>query len=288
MRILREERGYTAMELLVAGTIFIVVLGATLTPLEGLWRTSKTNEQQNASQETARSAIDRFATDVRSIGGQTQLIEKTGASDIVFKTTDPYTNPSGTNYDSVKRVRYCLSGTTLFRQEQTWTGATPTLPSSTNCPEPSGWSTSGTQVAANIVNGVGTPIFTYDNGVTANIKTITIDLMADTTPNSSPKTTELKTAVTLRNTDQAPVASFVGIPTGNLHVDLDGSNAYDPEGTSLTYRWCLASACSAGTAIGTTSTLDYTASGTGAKTFYLDVWDAGGIMTEASQSVTVQ
>jgi type II secretory pathway component PulJ len=286
MRALRDERGYTVMELLVAATIFIVVLGATLAPLDGLWRTSRTNKQQNASQEIARMAIDRFATDIRSIGGQSQLIEKAGTTDIVFKTSDPYTNPSGSNYDSVKRVRYCLSGTTLYRQEQTWTGATPALPSTNTCPDAT-WTTSGTQLTANIVN-TSTPIFTYDNVVTANIKTITIDLMADTTPNASPKTTELKTSVTLRNSDQAPVASFVGIPTGNLHVDLDASNAYDPEGTALTFRWCLVSTCSAGAAIGTTATLDYVASSTGAKTFYLDVWDAGGIMTEASQSVTVQ
>lgn len=287
MSRLRDERGFTTMELLVATTIFIVVLGATLAPLDGLWRTSKTNEQQNASQEIARQAIDRFAADIRSIGGQTQLIEKAGSSDIVFKTADPYVNPSGSNYDSVKRVRYCLSGTTLFRQEQTWTGALPTLPTTNACPEPLTWSTTGTEMAANIVNGGGTPIFTYDSATLSSIKTVTIDLMADTTPNTSPKTTELKTSVTLRNNDLAPVSSFVGIPTGNLHVDLDGANAYDPEGTALTYRWCLTSGCSAGAAIGTTATLDYTASSAGAKTFYLDVWDAGGIMTEASQSVTV-
>ena len=286
MRALRDERGFTAMELLVATTIFIVVLGATLAPMDGLWRTSKTNEQQNASQEIARMAIDRFATEIRSIGGQTQLIDKAGSTDIVFKTTDPYTNPSGSNYDSVKRVRYCLSGTTLYRQEQTWTGATPAVPSTAACPD-AAWTTSGTQVAASIVNG-GTPIFTYDNVVTANIKTVSIDLMADTTPNASPKTTELKTSVTLRNGDQAPVASFFGVATGNLHVDLDASSAYDPEGTTLTYRWCLVTACSSGAAIGTTASLDYAAASAGATTFYLDVWDAGGIMTEASQSVTVQ
>jgi type II secretory pathway component PulJ len=288
MRVLSDERGFTTMELLVAATIFIVVLGATLAPLDGLWRTTKTNEQQNASQEIARQAIDRFATDIRSIGGQTQLIEKTGTADIVFKTTDPYVNPSGSNYDSIKRVRYCLSGTTLYRQEQTWTGATPALPPTNACPEPSTWSTTGTVVAANIVNGATTSIFTYDNGVTANIKTVTIDLMADTTPNASPKTTELKTAVTLRNNDLAPVASFFGLATGNLHVDLDGSAAYDPEGTPLTYRWCLTSGCSLGAAIGTASTLDYIAPSSGSRTFYFDIWDAGGIMTEASQSVNVQ
>jgi type II secretory pathway component PulJ len=286
------------MELLMASTIFIVVLSAALAPFEGFWRTNKRTEQQNVSQNQVRQTIDQLATDMRSVDGQTQLIELGGANDIVFKTADPLTNPSGSNPDNIKRVRYCLNGATLMRQEQTWTtAAPPVLPSTAACPGAAPWTTA-TPLTTDIVNGStacsGTapqpnpcPIFTYDTAMLTSIKTVSVDLIIDPTPGVVPESTELKTSITLRNQNQAPVASFVAIPTGNLHVDLDGSNAYDPEGTALTYRWCLVSLCSAAAAIGTTSTVDYVASSTGAKTFYLDVTDAGGITTEASQTVTV-
>jgi Tfp pilus assembly protein PilW len=197
--MLRDQRGYTAIELLVASTIFIVVLVATLGPLDGVWRTTKINEQQNASQETARQAVDSLVSDLRSAGGQTQLVEKAGTSDLVFKAVDPLTNPSGSNPDNVKRVRYCLSGSTLYKQQQTWTtAAPPAVPSTTSCPDAAWTPAGGTIVATDIVNG-STALFLYDTATLANVKQVEIDVLADTTPGANPKTAELKTAVTLRN-----------------------------------------------------------------------------------------
>jgi Tfp pilus assembly protein PilW len=293
MRVLRDQRGYTAIEFLVASVVFISLLTAVLTPFDSFWQSNARNTQQNESQDQARQTIDRLAADLRSVSGQTQLIDKAGATDIVFKTTDPNTALSGTNTDNEKRVRYCLTGTTLIRQEQLWTTATPPAVASTSaCPGVAPWTAQNNSsatyapIAANVVNG-STPIFTYDNSVAANVKQVSIDLLVDTTPGVSPNTTELKTAVTLRNVNQAPVATFTATAAGSLHVSLDATAAYDPEGTALTYRWCLVSNCSSASAIGTGQTLDYVASSTGSMTFYLDVWDTGGIMTESSQTVTV-
>ncbi|MBV9213641.1 MAG: hypothetical protein JOZ25_08360 [Actinobacteria bacterium] len=304
-----NQRGFTTMELLMASTLFILVLGSVLTMMDSFWGTNKINEQQNQSQTQARQGIDRVATDLRSIDGQSQLIEKATATDIVFKTADPFTTPSGANADGEKRVRYCLANGTLYRQEQTWTTSpAPSIPSTVNCPD-TGWSTglpttchvpaqssdTCTPIVTNIVNPLNPSpstscppaIFCYDSANAASVHQVTVDLQVNTAPSGRAKLAELQTSVTLRNTDQPPVASFFALPTGNLHVDLDASNAYDPEGSPLTYRWCLVTQCTAAQAIGTTSTLDYVASGTGSKTFYLDVWDAGGLMTEASSTVTV-
>jgi type II secretory pathway component PulJ len=163
MRRLREQRGYTAFELLFASTLFIALLVTTLKPLDSFWGINADNERESETQDVTRRTIDRLATELRSAGGQAVAIDKAGPSDVVFGWVDP--NPAaaptvGGNETGVKRVRYCLSGTTLIRQERSWTTAAAPALTSTLCPEPTPWSASET-VATDVTNGA-TPLFTYN------------------------------------------------------------------------------------------------------------------------------
>ena len=47
---LRDERGVSLAEVLLASSLFVVVLGAALTPFELFHRTERANANQNESQ----------------------------------------------------------------------------------------------------------------------------------------------------------------------------------------------------------------------------------------------
>jgi type II secretory pathway component PulJ len=212
MSTLRQERGFTAFELLWAATIFIVILGAVLSLLDGFQRTTRANEMQNVSQDAARSTIDRLSTELRNAGGQEGSILEAESTAVTFTTVDTTSVPvTGGNEANVMRVRYCLTGTTLVRQEQTWTAATtPGLPPMVNCPEVgASWSASQT-VAENLVNtttkcaptaaAAPCPVFTFDDATPlTDVKSIGIHLVIDDDTDARPLPSTLETAVAIRN-----------------------------------------------------------------------------------------
>jgi prepilin-type N-terminal cleavage/methylation domain-containing protein len=288
MKALRDQAGFTLSEVLVATSLMTVVLGATLSPFEGFFRTTKRNERQNEAQDTARQAVDRLARELRVGTGAPKLIEKAGASDLVFQTVDGQSSPSGSNATNVMRVRYCLdNGRTLWRQTQTWTTVNPpTLPDVSSCPGPSPWS-AGVSAVPGVANGAS-PIFTYDTATLSDIGQINLDLWVDADPTKPPNATKLKSGIVLRNRNKPPVSSFVATDAGDLEVHLDASASYDPEGQRLAYRWCSTSGCDDTTKLGTGVTYDWLAPAAGTYSFYLQVTDSGGITVESGpQTVTV-
>jgi type II secretory pathway component PulJ len=288
MKPLHDQRGLALPELLVSISLLIVVIGATLAPFEGYWRTNKRNERQNEAQDRARQTVDRLARELRMGAGAPQLVEKNGGSDLVIQTVDGGSSPSGGNTSNRRRVRYCLDGArTLWRQTHTWTTATPSvLPATTACPGAPPWS-AGVAAVEGVANGAGA-IFTYDSATTGDVGQVNMDLWIDIDPSRPPQATKLKTGVVLRNRNKQPVATFTATATGNGHVYLDASDAYDPEGGQLTYRWCTISGCDDSNKIGTGETFDYDTGTTGSMSFYLQVFDTGGVKTEAGpQTVNV-
>jgi type II secretory pathway pseudopilin PulG len=303
-RDLGEERGFTLIELLLAATLMIIVLGATLTSIEGFWKTNKVNNDQNDAQDIARTAIDRLAQQLRNLALPTPTspnsIDKASSYDLVFKTAEP----------SRRRVRYCLrtdapespGNGSLYMQTQAGAGAgtgDPAVPSTTSCPGPTGsggWATA-TVVAdqvVNTVNGKDRPVFSF-NAPTSELPKITLlrsDLFVDVDPDRRPLESRISTGVYLRNQNQVPTASFsvASGGTGTRRFLLNGSGSTDPEGRTLFYAWFsggnpdLADAtCSSTDAlgcIGRAVTLDYTfpaSAGNGTQTFTLLVRDPGGL-----------
>jgi type II secretory pathway pseudopilin PulG len=303
-RALRQEDGFTLIELLLAATLMIVVLGATLTSLEGFWKTNKSNVDQNDAQDIARTAIDRLAQQLRNLALPTPTspnsIDKASSYDLVFKTAEP----------TRRRVRYCLKTTApetpgngkLYMQTQGGSGAgtaDPAVPSTDVCPGPTGsggWATA-TVVADHVVNRVNDkdrPVF-YFNAPTSGLAKITLlrsDLIIDVDTDHRPLESRISTGVYLRNQNQVPTASFsvASGGTGTRSFILNGSASADPQGRTLFYSWFsganpnLADTnCSLNLAVGCIGrgvTLDYTspdAAGDGTQTFTLLVRDPGGL-----------
>ena len=287
MTALRAEDGFSVMELLMAMTLLIVVLGATLLPFESFWKNERQTTLHNEAQDEARSATDRLARELRSGAAATQLVERADGADLVFQVADPRTTPSGSNTANTKRVRYCVDQSTprrLVRQQQTWTTATPpAMPDTSACPH-AAWGGS-TVVARDVVNGT-TPVFEYDNATAANVTSIRTRLLIDRAVGERPGAADLRTGISLRNKNSSPTATFTATAQGNRFVRLDGTGSADPEGSAITYRWCLTSGCSDANKIGSGQIFDYQAAATGDLTVYLVVLDSCGASAETSLTVT--
>jgi prepilin-type N-terminal cleavage/methylation domain-containing protein len=294
------EAGFTLVELLVAMTISMVVLGATLDAFAGFDRNSRAVNVKSDSQAYARQSMGQLVRELRNVvssGAPVAPLEKATPYDLIFQTVDhDLATAGGANTQKLKRVRYCLDSSNpsrerLLKQTQRWTTAVaPVAPSSASCPS-SAWNAWGGPVAVadRLVNN-GRPVFVFGyspTGSTAitDIAGIQTNLFVNPEPASSRSGAELTSAVRLRNANRAPRAAFT-VAQQNGHVLLNASQSQDPEGGVLSYQWSLDGAPIAGA---TNIRLDYPGLASGSPhTFTLKVTDSGGATNELPQSVLIQ
>jgi type II secretory pathway component PulJ len=298
-RRLANEEGFTLVELLIAASLFIIVLGAALTSFNVMETKARVNALLQDSQQRARQTVIILSRQLRNLAGpdenQPGAFDPATASfspaapyDIVFKTVDPNGPNAGLNPTNVERVRYCLdsgSPAKLWQQTQTWTTATaPAPPSTASCPD-SGWPGTAKVVADSVNNrylGQDRPVFQYDSTDPQAIHTVRINLWIDVNPGKAPAETNLQSGVFLRNQNQAPTASFQWSPGGAGHVVLNGSASADPEGQQLSYTWKEGN-----NKLGTGIVFDWGPASTGTHTITLEVRDPAGQLGTISQAVTV-
>jgi Tfp pilus assembly protein PilV len=295
-RLSGDERGITLIEVMVAMSLSLVILSASLTMLANLTNANSRNQTVNDAQDRARLGTDKLARDLRNLASPTnelpQAVDKAQSYDLVFKEADPLMPSGSLNAWNIRRVRYCLdsSSTTnskLWQQVQTWTTATvPTTPSTASCPD-SAWPKK-MLVADNIVNRSNSqdrPVFTYPGGpVLADITGVRTSLFVDVNPGKPPAESNLASGVFLRNQNRFPDAAF-NFTTKPSTIVLNGSASSDPEGDDLDYDWYVN-----GTKAGTGVVLSYIVPGTGTRTVnvQLKVYDPAGLEgVSVTKAVTV-
>jgi type II secretory pathway pseudopilin PulG len=308
MTRLRDDAGVTLIELLIAATITLIVLGATLTAFEALARQRTAVEAQAEVETQARQGIDRLARQLRNLASpgdvvtniastQPKSVDRNLPGDLVFKEVGE-TRPAGSsNSANVRRLRYCLQSSgsvpgasftasparqVLWLQTQDWTSlAAPEMPAAGACPG-AGWQTQRI-VADRIVNGAAEPLFVYSGD--RNVITGTTDadreqiarvqarMRVDADATRGPAAAEITTGVILRNQNRAPVARFVYTLLNDVtcSVQLNGSSSEDPESKPLEYGWTIDGAAQpAGVVVQTTVTH-------GTHTYSLTVKDRAGL-----------
>lgn len=292
MTRLRSDRGeFSIAGLLVACSIFVVVLVATLTSYDAFAGSQRDADDAVAAQDRARSAIDRMARDLRNLASPTPdqplAFDAAGPYDIVFKTVDPNGPNAGSNALNVRRVRYCLDATNaeaarLLAQTQTWTtAAPPAVPSTSACPG-TGWA-STSELASAISNrsqGRTRPVFAVNATDLTAISAVHVELFVDLDTARNPLETTMSTGVFLRNQNRRPTAAFTATPTAQ-GILLNGSTSQDPEGEPLTYRWY-----DGGALVGTGIVFTAPAASGSSHTLQLKVSDPAGLEgVSATQTV---
>jgi len=259
---LRDEQGFTLVELLVAITISLVLLSATLVTFENVFRAQHVNDARIDSAERARVALDVQARQLRNLAKRLNnqpVIDTVSSYDLIFQTSDP----------TRTWVRYCLNTSTapasiargrLWSAELSLPVAAAGTPGSAamkaSCPGPTGvggWTK--TRVVADFVTNrrspLERPLFTYTctSGSSAcmsspttydQLVNISAQTIVDTTPGRGAPELRVATGVYLRNQNQAPAAAFVWtiVPHGTLWtVGLNASGSTDFEGRTLNYYW---------------------------------------------------
>jgi prepilin-type N-terminal cleavage/methylation domain-containing protein len=245
---MRRQDGFTLIEVLVASSVMMVVLMATLGVLDKFVLNTTVTNAQNDAQDVARNGMDQLTRELRNhaaaASDQQLAIDKVTSYDIVLQTIGA-TKPAGSaNERNSLRVRYCLDSTTpanerIWRQTQTWTtAATPALPSTAACPDPA-WTTQ-TTIVDHLVNrngGQDRPVWRANGADTAHTSAIGTRIYVDVDPNNPPLERELQSTVAFRNVNQAPVADFEAIGNANGTIVLNASGSYDPEGERVSYTW---------------------------------------------------
>jgi prepilin-type N-terminal cleavage/methylation domain-containing protein len=244
-----RHAGFVLPELLVAMSVGLILLSATLLTFERFVHHSNENDKRNDTAELARRSLDIEARQLRNLAkrvNNADVIARMAPYDFVFQTSDP----------AKTWVRYCLDtsqGTSYGRVfEQVESGDVPGT--GTACPATSGWSRS-VVVADNIVNQSGgrtAPMFTYrcvdgTTACTSSIATsdrligVNAQLLVDTTPAGPPEELQVNSGVYLRNQNQAPSAEFRSTPVSGSPrtAQFNASSSSDFEGRTLTFYWFL-------------------------------------------------
>jgi prepilin-type N-terminal cleavage/methylation domain-containing protein len=296
MTRLRSESGFTLIELMIAATLMVVVIGATLNGLDMFQTTTRDNGLRNEGQQTAREAMGRLARELRggaSSSSQSQQgIDVAAPYDLVFQTVDA-TMPAGSaNVANLRRSRYCLDASDpnngrLVVQTQRWTtAAPPAVPARASCPD-AAWGTPF-QLADHIVNrsgGQDRPLFTYNSATLNQITRLQVQLYVDARRDSADNGTKpevpLASSINLRNQNRPPVAYFTADVRPGGHLALNASGSSDPDSDPLTYEWFDGST----RLPATTVTYDYTASSNGSRPIKLVVYDPAGLSATVQKTV---
>lgn len=312
-----REDGFSLIEILVAMSLGLVVLTATMSILIIYIHGSTASTERTSAQDYARSTIDLIAQQLRNIASpltSPKLIERANSYDLVFQTIG---TPSSSNTTGAERVRYCVPNDTgsgkasleeMYSQTQTWTTSTaPSIPwGSSSCPDTSpSDSNSATDGSAkyrvvvpylmNRYQQAANPVWYYNNSTStpsdlSDITSVQMDLMINPTPTVHSAQAEIRSGIYLRNQIQAPVSNFTWTATGNGGVLLDAGSSYSPDGEPLSYAWkCTSSLCpSSSTLTGASDALLFWTPGVGTYTVQLTVTDITGLASPVtSETVTV-
>lgn len=228
---LRDESGFTLVEVLVAMILSMIVLFAILETFDGFSRSAARQTRITQANERVRVAMDRVVSDLRQAG----TIEVADPNDLVYTVQD--------GAAAYRRERICLDANGLIWRSSVTTASAPTstIGSGSSCPSPS---TDPVRIA-NLVsdNSAANPLFRYDSASPAAVRVVglTFALNAGNAGHEDVSTlragafvrAQSETALPVTSSDINATCSNAGVPTltlsagvGPLNVsytDIDGN-----------------------------------------------------------------
>jgi prepilin-type N-terminal cleavage/methylation domain-containing protein len=130
---IRDERGFTIIELLIVMPMLLILLGGLTYTLTNMMHANDKIQEQATQQTEARATLNTLASDIRQafVGDGTDPIISASATSITFESPDRYpTTTVGTSQASfhLRSITYTLTNGTLQRQFMTSTNVFPTAP----------------------------------------------------------------------------------------------------------------------------------------------------------------
>ena len=249
-RRIRDQRGFTLIEVMLVCSLFLVVVGATLTAFTAFTTNHRRAEIQVEQAENARRGLDVAARQLRNLANPTvtasTTIDRAEDYDFIFQTSDP----------AKTWVRYCLqtTGPASPNAARLWESESATAALSAG--DAVGLPGNGLgELAHRVLEGLqpcrwcGPQLFEYECGpgaaatcpaTTAEYARITnvgIELFVDNRVGDSLREMRVSTAVFLRNQNEPPVAGATVTRKAPKTVVLNGSGSTDPEGRTLEFFW---------------------------------------------------
>jgi prepilin-type N-terminal cleavage/methylation domain-containing protein len=174
-RRLRDQRGFTLVELVVAMPIMLVVMGGLVLLLTTITHWGSQTQEETTLQTEARSAMNRLESEIRGAfngqGNNAPFISTT-ATTITFDTPDEAAaNASTGSSFHLMQVSYRISNGTLQRQYQS---STNTYPGALT----GGWTFGSLSAWATVVGSsssiTNTDVFSYYSAPTQGASTPTL------------------------------------------------------------------------------------------------------------------
>jgi prepilin-type N-terminal cleavage/methylation domain-containing protein len=201
-RRLAAEDGFSLIELLVAMTISVILLLATLGVLDAFNNGVAVNNRLSDAGDAARRDVASMVGVLRDAGApapltgaQATTVVQAGANDIVFLSTS-WPGESGIGVTTNHVERYCLdtaSRTLWFDGLKSGTAGSATPGAA--CPSTaSGWTSR--VVARNILNSVADPLFIY--GATSPPRSVSINMRVESGTTLKSRPLVLRSGGTLR------------------------------------------------------------------------------------------
>lgn len=193
----RNDRGMTLIELIVWMALLGTVSVSTMGMVMFFYRTDRDLITATSGSQSVRKTIDRIVKDLREAN-----FAQNGA--FVIAAMSPYELTFYTDVDrddATERVRYYVSGTTLYRGVVDATGTPPTYPTG---------SETVTMISSSIMNQTNSvPMFRYYNSAGTEVTDMTdwgdvayveVRVQVNRAPAyMTPQITEVKSSVSFRN-----------------------------------------------------------------------------------------
>ena len=97
---MRDESGFTLVELLISATLMMVILIATLLVTDAFQRHSADARVRLDSRDNVRTAADRIAKRIRSVvEAPNGMVEVAGATNLVYQLVGDSARPAATQHD---------------------------------------------------------------------------------------------------------------------------------------------------------------------------------------------
>jgi type II secretory pathway pseudopilin PulG len=227
---LRDEAGFTLVELLAAMVLGIIVLFGILSVFDSFTTNAARQTRVTDANEQVRVVMDRIVSDLR----QARTVEVAGPLDLVYTVTDSAT--------AVRRERICVDASSrLWRSSVTTaTAPAPPIAAGTACPTAGSGATKVTSLTS--ANTVSDPLFTYDTSTPANVRNIGLTFALKAVTRQHVDTSRLRasafvrakneTALPVTPPDITTLCNSSGVPTLTLsagvgpltvsYTDMDG------------------------------------------------------------------